>query len=160
MREPAETSTVFQGPVSINPRFFRDHSEGQKQLKLQYEAHVALVCTQNWINAPEFVLIASSGMFSCILFIYLQVRLGRSFVIRVDPTQLTPGFHFGEILGYDTNQRHAGPLFRIPVTVCKPDNVTSSNSLAPLHADAVSWVRYNELNFTPGVTHRKFVSYY
>ncbi|KAJ3330773.1 tripeptidyl-peptidase II Tpp2 [Blyttiomyces sp. JEL0837] len=134
LRELEECSRVQRQPVEVAPHFFKHEDAATNALKLQFEAQVALVSTQHWISAPEFVMIANSG---------------REFLISVDPTKLTPGFHFGEILGYDTNQRSAGPLFRIPVTVCKPDN------LAP-EFENNGVIRYDNLQFGPGVMLRKF----
>lgn len=81
--------------------------------------------------------------------------LGRNFNIRVDPTGLDPGFHFGEILGYDTENIKAGPLFSIPVTICKPE---SAGSAYGRPEDTVAYYRWNGLTFEPGKIVRKFVS--
>ncbi|KAJ3416574.1 tripeptidyl-peptidase II Tpp2 [Chytridiales sp. JEL 0842] len=140
LRDLAETSRVYQGAVQVSPHFFKDDDPATNPAKLQYEAHVALVSTQHWIASPEFVLLNSSG---------------RAFQVKVDPTQLPPGLHYGEVLGFDTEQRAAGPLFRIPVTVCKPEQVEASSTAV---VDSGSYLRYSDLTFTPGTIVRKFIA--
>ncbi|KAJ3325037.1 tripeptidyl-peptidase II Tpp2 [Blyttiomyces sp. JEL0837] len=136
LRELDDCSRVQRETVEVAPLFHKHEDPATNALKLQYEAQVALVSTQQWISAPEFVMLANSG---------------RQFMISVDPTELDAGFHFGEILGYDTNQRSAGPLFRIPVTVCKPDNLTPG-------FDSNDVIRYENLKFGPGLIQRKFIT--
>ena len=75
---------------------------------------------------------------------------GRGFTVRVDPRTLTPGFHFGQVIGYDTNNKALGPLFQVPVTVCKPQPVDLNAS--------ESWVRWEGVKFEPGTIERRFIS--
>jgi tripeptidyl-peptidase-2 len=77
--------------------------------------------------------------------------------IRVDSTHLYPGklnltfgFHFGTISGFDVTNPQLGPLFSIPITVCKPDSVPSK--------EETSFIQYNNLSFKPGDIIRNFVS--
>ena len=66
--------------------------------------------------------------------------------IRVDPTNLEPGFHFTFIIGYDTENPEMGPLFKIPVTVCKP--------ISPPDGQIV---QFKKLEFQSGDIQRKFI---
>ncbi|KAJ3099253.1 hypothetical protein HDU97_003317 [Phlyctochytrium planicorne] len=135
LRENPENSTKQTFRVSIGPKFFNDLDPSQNSKKIEFETQIALVGTQHWVSAPEFVMICSDG---------------RSFLIGVDPTNLSPGFHYAEILGIDTNQRQAGPLFRIPITVCKTesDTVTDGNSRFV----------FPKLHLTPGNIIRKYIT--
>jgi hypothetical protein len=73
--------------------------------------------------------------------------VGASFDVRVDPTQLTAGkFHYGEILGYDTQCPDRGPLFCLPVSVAKP--------IIPSNAS----LRFQNINFEPGLIRRWFIA--
>ncbi|KAJ3130084.1 tripeptidyl-peptidase II Tpp2 [Physocladia obscura] len=132
LRSESETSTEQRQSVKITPLFTNpDDAETTVQM-LEFEAQVSLECTVPWIKAPEFVLIAS---------------VGREFLFNVDPTGLAPGLHVGDILGYDTNQKNIGPLFRVPVTVCKTD----------LAADS-ALRRFGDLEFNSGEIVRKYVA--
>lgn len=51
------------------------------------------------------------------LFEYLPFVVFR---IVVDPTDLEVGLHYAEVVGIDSAAPWRGPLFRIPVTICKP----------------------------------------
>lgn len=52
---------------------------------------------------------------------------GRSFEVHVDPTGLTPGLHYAEVLGCSVDQEEwQGPMFRMPVTVVVPLQVRSA----------------------------------
>uniref|UniRef100_A0A914P6A7 Tripeptidyl peptidase II Ig-like domain-containing protein n=1 Tax=Panagrolaimus davidi TaxID=227884 RepID=A0A914P6A7_9BILA len=47
------------------------------------------------------------------------------FTINIDPTKLEPGkVHYSEIVGIDPQNRLLGPLFRLPITVVIPEEVT------------------------------------
>ena len=130
LRELDETSIVQRKAVSVTPVFF-NHQDSKKTnpLKQQFELQVTLKSSERWITAPEFVIIASSG---------------RQFLVHVDATQLPAGLHHGEVFGYDTQlPEEAGPLFRIPVTVCKPD----ISSIGACGSDVV--VKYPEIKFIP-----------
>ena len=70
---------------------------------------------------------------------------GRSFGFKVDPTNLGPGFHFAQVLAYDTLNKEAGPLFQIPITICKPEQVMSQGIF-----------KANAVEFEPGTIHRQF----
>ncbi|KAI9202127.1 subtilase family-domain-containing protein [Polychytrium aggregatum] len=131
LRELQETTSVSQSLVSVDPKFPNHDDPAQNPLKLKLECYVSLVTTQKWISAPSHIYINNGG---------------RAFSVRVNPTNLAPGLHFGEVLAIDSTAPELGPLFRVPVTVCKPEVV--ENAL----------VKYNNLSFEPGTIIRKFVS--
>lgn len=63
------------------------------------------------------------------------------FSIVVDPTDLEVGLHYAEVVGIDSEAPWRGPLFRIPVTICKPLELKSQ----PLIAS------FSNLAFGPGM---------
>ena len=72
--------------------------------------------------------------------------------LAVDPTSLQPGVHFAEILGLSSTNAAAGPIFRIPITVCVPEvlgtspgTVTGSGPLG-------------EIRLSPGSIERRFIA--
>ncbi|KAI9346620.1 subtilase family-domain-containing protein [Obelidium mucronatum] len=132
LRSPIETSTEQRQSVKVKPLFTNPTDPETSAKMLEFEAHVSLVSTVGWIKAPEFVLIANGG---------------REFLFNVDPTNLAPGLHVGEIVGYDTNLMNAGPLFKIPVTVCKPETIAD-----------VALTKFSDLVFNSGEIIRKYIS--
>ncbi|KAI8836057.1 subtilase family-domain-containing protein [Chytriomyces cf. hyalinus JEL632] len=134
LRNPVETSVVQRPSVNVKPLFVRPLDAETTSKMLEFEAHVSLQSTVPWIQCPEFVMIPSKG---------------RDFLINVDPTGLAPGLHVGDILGIDTNLPSAGPLFRIPVTVCKVDNTAVAD---------VALTRFSNMEFTSGEIVRKYIS--
>ncbi|GES95610.1 tripeptidyl-peptidase 2-like [Rhizophagus clarus] len=134
LREESETSSPQLFSVFINPKFMKEiePTTGENNSKkFEFETRLALVSTQPWVRSPDFLLMGSQG---------------RSFDVKVDPTQLNPGgFYYSEVEGYDTTCPDRGPLFRVPVTVTRP--IILSNSK----------VSFNNWSFGPGHIERRFV---
>ncbi|KAI9353262.1 subtilase family-domain-containing protein [Zopfochytrium polystomum] len=137
LRELDEASMVQRKAVSVTPVFWHTENPATNPIKQQYETHLVFKSSERWITAPEFAILPSPG---------------REFLVNVDPTHLPTGVHYGEIQAFDSKLPDAGPLFKIPVTVCKPD-VSSPNAVG---SDVV--VRYPDLKFGPGTIVRKFVA--
>lgn len=77
--------------------------------KLAVEEKLSLESTKPWVTCPEAVLLTYNG---------------RLFEIGVDPTALSPGVHYAEVYGSDVKSPWRGPLFRVPITVCIPTEVS------------------------------------
>ncbi|CAN5159311.1 hypothetical protein BH23VER1_BH23VER1_03290 [soil metagenome] len=101
LREPAETERVHELTASVAPAWRRDEDN---ETKADFEMRVRLECEADWVAAPEFAFLANSA---------------RRFDVNVDPTELEPGDHFAEIVGFDAGAGSEAALFRIPVTVVK-----------------------------------------
>ena len=80
-----------------------------------------------WIQAPNFVAVNGTG---------------RMFAIRVDPSQLEPGFHAGEIAASLKDR----VVFRIPVAVAKPERLAGTD------------VTYRHPKTAPGQMQRHYVA--
>lgn len=80
-----------------------------KTEKLAVEEKLSLESTKPWVTCPEGLLMTYNG---------------RSFEIGVDPTALSPGVHYAEVRGVDMKSPWRGPLFRVPITVCIPTEVS------------------------------------
>ncbi|KAJ3047136.1 tripeptidyl-peptidase II Tpp2 [Rhizophlyctis rosea] len=135
LRDLDETKDVQTIQVNVQPKFPKADDPTQNIAKLAMEAKIALVPTERWISAPEFVHINNGG---------------RGFNVRIDPRSLQPGHHFGQVIGYDTSNKDLGPLFRVPVTICKPQPVD-------LNAND-SYFRWENVRFDPGSIQRRFIS--
>ncbi|RKP38250.1 subtilase family-domain-containing protein, partial [Dimargaris cristalligena] len=119
LREPAHMTAPYYATVMVTPGYMdledpnnEAAAERRFQEQFQFEKRVTLVCSASYVQIPEFVYLNNGGI---------------SFSVMVDPTQLTAGrFYFTEVLGYDAKCVARGPLFSIPVTICKPQAVDSS----------------------------------
>jgi tripeptidyl-peptidase-2 len=65
--------------------------------------------------------------------------------IKVDCADLQSGFYFGTVKGYDATNSLLGPLFTIPITICKPFPPTPR-------------LCFEHLKFSSGDIIRKFIS--
>lgn len=138
IREPWEAYSPSEHVVTITPLFETDNDDPkvgfavpekfrlEKGDRLNMEIQIEIKSTApSWIQVPSQLFLNS---------------ISRSFKIVVDPNSApSPGnslgpneVAYGEVLGFDVNFRNAGPLFRVPVTVVKPERVTYSiRSLLP-----------------------------
>lgn len=134
LRELDEVSQIQYITTKVQPNFMGEsdpESPKYNQAKFDYDVRVALVSTDSWITAPDYVYLHSSG---------------NAFQIKVDPTALSESkFHFGQVLGYDTSAPERGPLFRIPVSVVKPTSPSQG------------YIQYKNVEYGPGDIIRRFV---
>ncbi len=128
LREPFETNTPQDMLVRVQTTLPIDPSH---QNELQFDLSVRLQSTADWVQAAESIQL-SSGF--------------RMFELRVDPTELPPGVHSAEVLGFDAARPERGPLFRLPVTVLRP--MSLENEPRPRLEETLS--------FTPGQLERRF----
>ncbi|MCL4177805.1 MAG: S8 family serine peptidase [Verrucomicrobia bacterium] len=109
LREPEETSRPLDVTVRVSPHFSKSTDN---RVKVDYQRRFRLESSAAWIEAPGHLMLAHAG---------------RSFELRIDPTQLDPGVHYAEVTGFDLGDATAGPAFRLPVTVIRPVPVSDSN---------------------------------
>lgn len=129
LREPQETEQLLEADMRVRPMWHEDAAASEKA---DFQMRVVLECSTSWVDAPEYILLASEG---------------RSFKIEVDPTRLSPGVHTAEVRGFDSNNRERGPLFHLPVTVIRPSGV---------EGDLPIWKKTVQLQ--PGALDRNFVA--
>jgi tripeptidyl-peptidase-2 len=140
LREVTETRELQRINVNVRPVFPRTLDPGQNKRKLVTEAHILLRATAPWIQVPPFLHLNAGG---------------RDFAVDVDPSKLAAGFHFGEIQAFESGPAaQAGPLFKVPVTVTKPEAV---DAVRPQGGEA-AFVQYKGLTFGPGDIDRHFIS--
>lgn len=94
--ERPPTSTRFR----VQPYF---HDAVTPAEKTAWRIRLKVESTENWIQCGGELTLNSSGS---------------SLTVTVDPRNLKPGAHFGEVIGSAIND-NGGLLFRIPVTVTK-----------------------------------------
>lgn len=143
LRQPSESAVSSTFKVEIKPQFSL-LPEGDKetvyfggrtiqQTKISFEMRLSLVSSCDWIKAPPKVLL---------------VQAGKLISIQVDPTKLSPGVHVEFIRAYDENNLEKGCVFKIPVTVVKPQ------VMAPLE---VAHCLGTNLNLPPSERIRRFL---
>lgn len=94
--------------VQVTPVF---HKLAAPEDKVRFERHLTLVPSARWIDVGHHVALMHEG---------------RTFKVLVTTSQLPPGVSTGEIEAFDADaDRARGPLFRIPVTVIKPEPAPS-----------------------------------
>lgn len=130
LREPQEIDKDFECTVFVDP-IFPDTLESINEKKFQFEMKCSLSCDQDWVSHAKHVLLMHGG---------------RGFDVKVDPKELAPGVHYAEIIGFDSKAPAKGPLFRVPITVIKPDKKSEDSSR----------YMYSKIDFSPGGIHRKF----
>lgn len=129
LREPYEVNEARDYRVMITPKF---HEDAPNQEKVEFELPIALVPTARWIECADHLMLTNGS---------------RRLDIRIDPTRLAPGAYYEEIRGYDADHAAEGPIFRIPITVIRPEPLTD--------ADTSTWTQ--RISFGPGEVVRHFL---
>ncbi|MCK4341305.1 MAG: S8 family serine peptidase [Phycisphaerae bacterium] len=103
LREPYETEQPYETSVTIDPVF---HDDADNRDKVDFELRITLESTARWVECAEHLMLMHGG---------------RRLSVKVDPTRLPPSVHYAEIRGYDSACPERGPLFRLPITVIRPE---------------------------------------
>ncbi|KTW27743.1 hypothetical protein T552_02182 [Pneumocystis carinii B80] len=125
LREFEETNHLHQITIEIKPTLKDEEILEKNALELR----LVLLSSKPWVKAPNYLLLNAAG---------------RIFDVQVDPVVLSSGFHYAEIVAYDTIVPKRR-IFAIPVSVCKPELI-----LKPL----VSW---KNILLASGYIERKFI---
>jgi tripeptidyl-peptidase II len=129
LREPHETSGPWTTTIRIRPKFSREFPVEKKQ---QLHSRLRLQSSQDWVEHGQFAVMTSAGI---------------QFSVRIDPTKLASGVHFAEITASDVQTDSGGPVFRIPITVIRPE-IPGNGQLQ------VSGTH----DCQPGSVHRRFIA--
>ncbi|KAK2143639.1 hypothetical protein LSH36_824g01029 [Paralvinella palmiformis] len=124
LRESRDIERPVDFAITVEPRF-RDLSLGQ-QHKIEFNVRISLVSTVTWAACPTHIVLMNQA---------------RAFSLKVDARGLPPGAHFGQILGFDVSCPAKGPLFRVPITVVVPVELS-----------------YKNVKFSPGQINRHFIN--
>ncbi|KAH6555217.1 hypothetical protein KP509_1Z272900, partial [Ceratopteris richardii] len=131
LRDAVECTTSSEWSILVTPKFHED--EKKLEVVVPFEESIKLE-TKNpeWVRCPEYMLLTHNG---------------RSFNIVVDPTRLTPGVHCSEVSGFDCKSSWRGPVFRIPITILKPVELTNQPAS----------IAFDGMHFVPGHIERRFI---
>ncbi|KAL6545206.1 tripeptidyl-peptidase II Tpp2 [Orobanche hederae] len=131
LREADLCKESTEWTVKVEPKF-HDDASNLEQL-VPFEECVKLHCTGGpVVRAPEYLLLTHNG---------------RDFKIIVDPTTLGDGLHYYEVYALDCKSPWRGPLFRIPITITKPQSVKCRPPV----------ILFQGMSFVPGHIERKFL---
>ncbi len=122
LRDVVETREPTDVKVRVRPKF-SDDADGY--VKAKFELRVALEASEPWVQVGGYLVLMNGG---------------RTFDIAVDPTQLPPGAHYAEVRGYDDANRDRGPIFRVPITVMRTQEMAedhTSTETLPFEAGAI-----------------------
>jgi tripeptidyl-peptidase II len=136
VRSREESYSNFESAISVQPRFMDQKNPDTFESQLKLDIKITLKPTHDWIEAPEYVMLNNGG---------------RGFHVKVKAELLEPGFHFGQVQAFDSEDMESGPLFNIPVTICKPQLLETGVS------EAASTYTWNSLEFDAGTIQRIFV---
>jgi len=128
LREPYQVAEPQDARIIIDPIFPED---APNRAKVDYELNVRFEVTEEWIQCAEHLVMQQGG---------------RRVDVRVDPTRLSKGAHYAEIRGFDATRPDRGPIFRVPVTVIRGDEV-----------DRDDWTWRERIRFGPGYEQRHFL---
>lgn len=108
LREPFETERATATTVRVQPQF---HEDTPKRDRIDLLLRVRLQCDADWVEVADAMLLTNGG---------------NTFEVHVDPSKLPEGVSFAEVQGTDATDPERGELFRIPITVIKPQQVASA----------------------------------
>uniref|UniRef100_A0AC35G6U3 Tripeptidyl-peptidase 2 n=1 Tax=Panagrolaimus sp. PS1159 TaxID=55785 RepID=A0AC35G6U3_9BILA len=132
LRESFEITLPFEFAVSVNPQFIDSRDF---EARLNFGCPIVLKLSHGsetgFVKFPKYCQIPSS-----------------TFNIHVDPTPLESGIiHYFEIIGINPENPTIGPMFRIPITVIIPEQITSESD----------FTYKKELTLEPAIPERIFL---
>ena len=105
LREPNETAGEAEPQeftVRIRPQF---HPNASSRQKVDFRLRLTLESGAAWAECGEEITVTNGGA---------------SFSVLVDPRKAETGANYAEVVGYDAADKSRGPLFRLPMTICRP----------------------------------------
>ena len=125
LRQPEEVSAKQVLSINVDPRFGNDNVDLEtQQSRVEFEMNIAVEATAAWVQAPDLLVLMYNG---------------RSFKIEVDPTNLPPGVHTAQVIGYDASRRERGAMFSVPITVVKPLEQSNIVNFGKLTVSDACW---------------------
>jgi hypothetical protein len=109
LRDPSQSNAAGDATVWVTPVW---REGAPPEARVAYQQRVALsTSAPSWVSVPTHITLASNA---------------RSFLVHVDPSALAPGrAHYAEVVGVaapgEGGEEPLGPLFRLPITVIKPE---------------------------------------
>lgn len=111
----------YEFSVSVEP-FFRNCDSISPAVKINFNLKISLVCNSTFVSHPTHLDLSN---------------MARVFSVKIDTHHLGPGIHATHIDAYDITNVAKGPVFKIPVTVVIPDELS-----APKYSVTLSSVQF------------------
>lgn len=124
--------SIFEYSISVEP-CFQDSENVEASIKINFNMKLCLTCSATFVNHPSHLDLSN---------------LTRGFAVKIDVSNLQPGVHNTTINAYDVANLSKGPVFRIPVTVIKPLEIS-----APKYS-----CKFDNVLFKPVTIKRNFFS--
>ncbi|XP_018328349.1 tripeptidyl-peptidase 2 [Agrilus planipennis] len=94
-------------PVDIEP-FFLESNEVDANYKIQFNQHLSLTCGAGYVSYPKHLDLTN---------------MARRISIKISTDSLKAGVHTTSVDAYDSGISGKGPVFRIPITILKPQEL-------------------------------------
>ncbi len=118
LRDANETNDTFSATVQLQPRM---ENIEDNAVKLNYEVPILLKVNADWVKVGSHLLLTNGGA---------------TFGVEVDATNLKPGLHLAEVVGLHAEHPERGPLFHVPITVTKPQQLRGNQFTKTLDSSA------------------------
>ncbi len=105
LRDAFETNKTFAATVQLQPQL---ENIDDNAVKLIYEVPTLLHANADWVKVGSHLLLTNGGA---------------NFGVEVEAAALKPGLHLAEVIGLHAEHPERGPLFRVPITIIKPQTV-------------------------------------
>ncbi|XP_076661783.1 tripeptidyl-peptidase 2-like [Halictus rubicundus] len=119
--------------VNVEPIFLNTENT-DPALKIAFNLKLTLVCDASWVQQPAHLDL---------------MHMSRSFIVRIDGSNLPEGVHTTSIRAYDVTDIAKGPVFQIPITVVQPQSLPRSAILPDL--------TFSNILFKPNTIRRHFI---
>lgn len=136
LRGSFETDMSHRFEISVEPSSPDDEHKLSKEARANMEITLSIESSSSWVQVPSSMILMGAK---------------RVFPIIVDPTNLESGkVHFAQIFGYLKRGSKSGnktpPLFKVPITVVKPEFIKTGTYATPI----------SKLSFSGGAVFRRF----
>lgn len=123
-------ATQHSFKVQVEP-FFLDADNVEADKKIYYNQKFVLTCCSTYVVHPT----------------HLDLSYGsRMFQINIDTSTLPLGLHCTYLMGFDVKCVEKGPVFKVPILIIQPKEVTEPKYLIP----------YCKINFKPNTIKRHY----
>lgn len=123
-------TTKYEFSVSIEP-YFKNCDSIEARDKINFNLKLALICDLENVSYPTHLALSNAP---------------RVFSVKVDTENLPYGVHASHIAAYDTSNVKKGPIFKIPVTIIVPEELS-----APKYSAS-----FTNVSFKPNTIKRHF----
>ncbi|XP_066157913.1 tripeptidyl-peptidase 2 isoform X2 [Euwallacea fornicatus] len=116
--------------VSVDPRFLNE-DDVPAEAKIQFNMKLVLTCSSDYVEFPKHLDLSN---------------VARMFAIHIDTSATPEGLHTTFVNAYDSSCIAKGPVFKIPITVIQPKEVSHSKFT----------IKYTGIPFKPNTIKRHY----